>query len=92
MRGYPDGEVFVANSPVLTVEGTFAECVVLETVVLSILNHDAAIASAAALMRLAAGDRRLLDMGTRRTDPNAAIAAANSADVGYICSAYDTST
>lgn len=79
VRGYPDGEVFVANSPVLTVEGTFAECVVLETVVLSILNHDAAIASAAALMRLAAGDRRLLDMGTRRTDPNAAIAAASAA-------------
>jgi len=47
--------------------GTFGECVLLETLVLSILNHDAAIASAAARMVSAAQDRPLVEMGSRRT-------------------------
>ena len=37
-------------------EGTFAEAVLLETVALSILNHDCAIASAAS--RMVTGGRR----------------------------------
>ncbi|CAM5285365.1 hypothetical protein STANM309S_06689 [Streptomyces tanashiensis] len=44
--GYPEGEVYFPGSPVLRVEGSFAECVLLETVILSILNHDSAIAAA----------------------------------------------
>ncbi|MDI6630778.1 MAG: nicotinate phosphoribosyltransferase, partial [Rhodococcus sp. (in: high G+C Gram-positive bacteria)] len=55
--GYREGELYFPGSPVLTVRGTFAECVVLETVVLSILNHDSAIASAAARMVAAAKSR-----------------------------------
>lgn len=39
----------------LSVRGSFAECVLLETLVLSIFNHDTAIASAAARMVSAAG-------------------------------------
>jgi nicotinate phosphoribosyltransferase len=45
--GYPEGELYFPGSPVLSVHGTFAECVILETLALSILNHDSAIASAA---------------------------------------------
>src|SRR3954466_7154677 len=45
--GYPEGEIYFPSSPVLIVEGTFAECVILETLFLSILNHDSATASAA---------------------------------------------
>jgi len=82
VTGYAEGELFFPYSPVLTVEGTFAECVVLETVVLSILNHDCAIASAAARVRDVAGERFLIDGGTRRTDPDAAVAAARAAHVG----------
>ena len=82
ITGYPDGELFFPYSPVLTIEGTFAECVVLETVVLSILNHDCAVASAAARMRDAAPGSALLDGGSRRTDPSAAVAAAKAAYVG----------
>lgn len=80
--GYPDGELFFPRSPILTVEGEFAECVVLETVVLSILNHDCAVASAAARMRSAAGNRIILEGGSRRTDPEAAVAAAKAAYIG----------
>lgn len=76
---YREGEIYFPNSPVLTVSGTFAECVILETVVLSILNHDTAIASAAARMVSAAGGRTLVEMGSRRTAERAAVAAARAA-------------
>jgi nicotinate phosphoribosyltransferase len=79
--GYAEGEVYFPGSPVLTVEGTFAECVVLETVVLSILNHDSAVATAAARMVRAAGDRPCIEMGSRRTHEEAATAAARAAYV-----------
>src|SRR5215207_1695173 len=48
--GYPEGELYFPGSPVLTVTGTFGEAVLLETLVLSVLNHDCAVASAAARM------------------------------------------
>ncbi|MCP2334941.1 nicotinate phosphoribosyltransferase [Actinomadura rupiterrae] len=79
IRGYAEGDCYFPNSPILTVEGTFAEAVVLETVVLSILNHDCAIASAASRMSVAAGDRPLIEMGSRRTHEQAAVAAARAA-------------
>ncbi|MFQ5557902.1 MAG: nicotinate phosphoribosyltransferase, partial [Acidimicrobiales bacterium] len=82
ITGYADGELFFPYSPVLTVEGTFAECVVLETVLLSVLNHDCAVASAAARLTDAAGGRVLIEGGSRRTDPEAAVAAARAAHVG----------
>lgn len=76
---YREGDLYFAHSPILTVTGTFAECILLETVILSIVNHDCAIASAAARMVSAAGGRRLLEMGSRRTEEHAAVAAARAA-------------
>jgi nicotinate phosphoribosyltransferase len=76
---YAEGEVYFPGSPVLTVEGGFAECVVLETLVLSVLNHDSAVASAASRMVAAAGDRPCIEMGTRRTHEESAVAAARAA-------------
>jgi nicotinate phosphoribosyltransferase len=77
--GYAEGELYFPGSPVLAVSGSFAECVVLETLVLSIFNHDTAIASAAARMVRAAGGRPLIEMGSRRTHERAAVAAARAA-------------
>jgi nicotinate phosphoribosyltransferase len=77
--GYPEGELYFPYSPVLTVSGPFAEAVVLETLVLSVLNHDCAIASAAARMVTAAAGRPIIEMGSRRTHERAAVAAARSA-------------
>lgn len=77
--GYPEGELYFAGSPIVTVRGTFAECVVLETLLLSVFNHDTAIASAAARMVNAAGGRPLIEMGSRRTHEQAAVAAARAA-------------
>jgi nicotinate phosphoribosyltransferase len=77
--GYAEGDCYFPGSPILVVEGTFAEAVVLETLVLSILNHDCAIASAASRMVSSAGDRPLIEMGSRRTHELAAVAAARAA-------------
>jgi nicotinate phosphoribosyltransferase len=77
--GYAEGDCYFPGSPILVVEGTFAEAVILETVILSILNHDCAIASAASRMVVAAGGRPLIEMGSRRTHEGAAVAAARAA-------------
>ncbi|MGN6336795.1 nicotinate phosphoribosyltransferase [Mycobacterium sp.] len=77
--GYAEGELYFPGSPVLSVSGTFAECVVLETLALSIFNHDTAVASAAARMVSAARGRPLIEMGSRRTHEQAAVAAARAA-------------
>jgi nicotinate phosphoribosyltransferase len=79
--GYAEGEAYFPFSPLLVVESSFAEAVVLETLLLSIYNHDSAIASAASRMTLAAGDRPCIEMGSRRTHEEAAVACARAAYV-----------
>jgi nicotinate phosphoribosyltransferase len=76
--GYPEGELYFPGSPILTVTGTFADAVLLETLVLSILNHDSAVASAAARMVTAAAGRPIIEMGSRRTHEAAAVASARA--------------
>ena len=78
---YPEGSTYAPGSPVLTVEGAFGDGLLMETLVLSVLNADSAVASAAARMVLAAGDRPLLEMGGRRTHEQAAVSAARAAYV-----------
>ncbi|WP_405166950.1 nicotinate phosphoribosyltransferase [Nocardia sp. NBC_01499] len=79
--GYAEGELYFPGSPILSVRGSFAECVVLETLALSILNHDSAIASAAARMVSASGGRRMIEMGSRRTHE---LAAPDSSRAAYL--------
>jgi nicotinate phosphoribosyltransferase len=79
--GYPEGEVYFPYSPLMIVESTFAEAVVLETLLLSVLNHDSAIASAASRMTWASCERPCIEMGSRRTHEEAAVAAARAAYV-----------
>jgi nicotinate phosphoribosyltransferase len=77
--GYQEGDLYFPGSPVLVVEGTFAEAVVLETLALSILNYDSAVASAAARMVSAADERPIAEMGSRRATERGAVAAARAA-------------
>lgn len=86
--GYREGELYFPHSPILTVRGTFAECVVLETVILSILNSDSAVASAASRMVTAADGRPIMEMGSRRTNEQAAVTSARAA---YIAGFNSTS-
>jgi nicotinate phosphoribosyltransferase len=77
--GYAEGECYFPGSPILVVQSTFAEAVILETLALSIFNHDCAIAAAASRMVTAAAGRPLVEMGTRRTHERAAVASARAA-------------
>lgn len=81
MWGYPEGEVYLPHSPVLRVEASFAEACLLETFILSVFNHDTAIASAASRMTVAAGERPCVEMGSRRTQEMSAVAGARAAAV-----------
>lgn len=81
ITGYAEGELYFPGSPLLVVEGTFAEAVLLETLVLSILNYDSAVAAAASRMTSAAGGRPCLEMGSRRAHEEAAVAAARATAV-----------
>ena len=80
--GYAEGECYFSGSPLLTVEGSFADCTLLETLLLSILNHDCAVASAASRMTIAAHGRPCMDMGARRAHERAAVSAARAAVIG----------
>jgi nicotinate phosphoribosyltransferase len=78
--GYAEGEVFTSLSPILRIEGRFCD-LVLETLALSILNYDSGVATKAARVVRAAKEHRLIEMGSRRTNEVAAIAAARAAYV-----------
>jgi nicotinate phosphoribosyltransferase len=84
--GYAEGETYFPYSPLVVVEASFAEAVLLETLLLSVYNHDSAIASAASRMTWAAGDRPCIEMGSRRTHEDAAVASARAAYVAGFAS------
>jgi nicotinate phosphoribosyltransferase len=84
--GYAEGETYFPGSPVLVVESDFGHAVLLETLVLSVLNHDSAIAGAASRMTAAAAGRPCIEMGGRRTHEEAAVAAARAAYVAGFAS------
>ncbi|TDU06399.1 nicotinate phosphoribosyltransferase [Streptomyces sp. 846.5] len=89
IRGYGEGECYFPGSPLMVVEGSFAEAVILETVILSILNYDSAIAAAASRMSAAAGNRPLIEMGARRAHEQAAVSAARAAYVAGFSATSD---
>ena len=89
IRGYAEGECYFAGSPLLTVEGTFAEACILETLALSIYNYDCAVASAASRMIIAAHGRPCVDFGARRAHERAAVAAARASVVGSFVGTSD---
>jgi nicotinate phosphoribosyltransferase len=75
----PEGTVFFANEPVLRITAPLIEAQLVETFVLSVVNHATVVASKAARVVLAAGDAGVVEFGTRRTHPDAAVDAARAA-------------
>ncbi|SDN21334.1 nicotinate phosphoribosyltransferase [Actinomyces ruminicola] len=82
IRGYAEGECYFSGSPLLTVESSFAEACILETLALSIYNYDCAVAAAASRMTIAAHGRPCVEFGARRAHERAAVSAARAAIVG----------
>ena len=89
MWGYGEGDLYFPGSPLLTVRASFAEAVVLETLLLSIYNYDSAVASAASRMTLAADGRPCIEMGARRANERAAVAAARAAYIAGFAATSD---
>ena len=93
LRSYAEGDVYFPNSPIMQVEGSLVDAMVLETLLLSVLNYDSAVGAAASRMVQAAGGhtgkgRPIIEMGSRRTNEQAAVAAARAA---YIAGFTSTS-
>lgn len=82
LRSFLEGDIYFPLSPVMQVESTYAEGLLLETLSLSILNYDSAVASAACRMSHVNTERPCYEMGSRRMNEWAAVAAARAAIVG----------
>jgi nicotinate phosphoribosyltransferase len=83
-----EGEVWHPRTPLVQVRASFGDGVLLETLLLSCLNGDSAVAAAAARLRTAAGPARLVEMGSRRAHEAAAVANACTA---FVCG-FDTTS
>jgi nicotinate phosphoribosyltransferase len=75
----PEGTAVFAGEPLLRVRAPIIEAQLIETFVLSTINHATLIASKAARIVTAAGDAQVLEFGTRRTHAEAAVDAARAA-------------
>lgn len=77
-----EGEIIFPNEPVLRVEGNILEAQLIETLLLNILNFESLVATKACRIRLAAGDRQLLEFGLRRAQGFGGINATKAAISG----------
>jgi nicotinate phosphoribosyltransferase len=75
----PEGTTVFAGEPLLRVRAPIVEAQIVETFLLSTLNHATMVASKAARVVHAAGDAAVMEFGTRRTHPDAAVDAARAA-------------
>ena len=75
----PEGTVAFENEPMLRVEAALGEAQLVETFLLSALNHQSMVASKAARVVLALQGRPALEFGSRRTHPEAAVDVARAA-------------
>jgi len=78
----PEGEIIFPYEPVLRVEGSILEAQLIETLLLNFLNFESLIATKASRIRLAAGDKPLLEFGLRRAQGMGGIHATKAAISG----------
>jgi len=79
-----EGEVVFPREPVVRVEGTIIETQILETLLLNILNFESLIATKAARIKYAAGNKKVLDFGLRRAQGYGGIQASKAAIIGGV--------
>lgn len=83
VRSALEGELVFANEPIMQVEGPLAQCQLVETTLLNIINFQTLIATKAARIRVAVGDDGLMEFGTRRAqETDAAIWGTRAAYIG----------
>lgn len=83
IRSALEGDLVFNNEPIVQVEGTIAECQLVETAILNIVNYQTLIATKAARIRTVAGDDPLLEFGSRRAqEVSAAVWGTRAAIIG----------
>ena len=83
VRSAQEGDLVFANEPILQVEGPLAQCQLVETAILNIVNFQTLIATKAARIKSVIGDEPLLEFGTRRAqEMDAAIWGTRAAVIG----------
>ena len=84
----PEGSLFHSEdslgyrSPVLTIEGTYHDFCEYETPLLGLICQESAVASRAAYIRMAAGDKPVIAFGIRRIHPSLAPAMDRAGYIG----------
>jgi nicotinate phosphoribosyltransferase len=79
VRAIPEGTIFFADEPMIEVSGPLIEAQLVESLVMNQAGIASLIASKAARSVVAAGGRRLIDFGLRRSQgADAALVAARS--------------
>ncbi|WP_027108838.1 nicotinate phosphoribosyltransferase [Lacticigenium naphthae] len=83
VRSFKEGEVAFANEPIIQVEGPLADCQLVETAILNIVNFQTLIATKAAQIKSVAGKDSVLEFGARRAqEMDAAIWGARATFIG----------
>lgn len=78
-----EGEIVFPNEPILIVEGNLLETQLIETLLLNIINFQSLIATKAARIKFAAGEKStILDFGLRRAQGLGGIHATRAAMIG----------
>ena len=83
VRSVQEGDLVFANEPIVQVEGPLAQCQLVETALLNIVNFQTLIATKAARIRSVIEDEPLMEFGTRRAqEMDAAIWGTRAAVIG----------
>ncbi len=83
IRSAVEGELVYNQEPILQVEGPLADCQLVETAILNIVNFQTLIATKAARIRSVAGTDAIMEFGTRRAQEfDAAIWGTRAAYIG----------
>jgi nicotinate phosphoribosyltransferase len=80
----PEGTLVRANTPVMLIEGNYADMCLYETAILGILRQASSIATKAARIKRLAGDRRVVFFGLRALHPAIAPSVDRAAYVGGV--------
>jgi nicotinate phosphoribosyltransferase len=82
VHALPEGSIFFADEPVLTIEGDYLDFGELETAVLGCLCQASGIATKASRCRIACGNKGLISFGARRMHPSIAPMVERAAFIG----------
>lgn len=83
VKSAKEGDLVFANEPIVQIEGPLAQCQLVETAILNIVNFQTLIATKAARIRSVIADEPLLEFGTRRAqEMDAAVWGTRAAVIG----------